>query len=125
MTKEENQEGGTKHDSDKPRMDLLDHYFLEGVASVLSFGAAKYSAHNWRQGIPLSRLIAAAYRHLGAFNNGEDLDPESGKNHLFHLGCCIMFAAWTLKFKPSLDDRYHTTHLYNKKEEGEYNGLPR
>jgi hypothetical protein len=107
---------GTKHDAEKPRMDLLDSYFLEGVASVLTFGAIKYSPHNWRQGIPLSRLIAAAYRHLGAFNNGEDTDPESGKNHLFHLGCCIMFAAWTLKHKPELDDRYHTTHQFHNTE---------
>ena len=104
---------GRKDDSEKPRMDLLDRFFLEGVASVLTFGAKKYAAHNWRQGISISRLVAAAYRHLGAFNDGEDNDPESGIGHLFHLGCCIMFAAWTLKFRPELDDRYNTTHLYN------------
>lgn len=97
---------GRKDDSEKPRMDLLDSYFLEGVASVLTFGARKYAAHNWRQGISISRLVAASYRHLGAFNSGEDLDPESGKSHLFHLGCCIMFASWMLENRPDLDDRY-------------------
>ena len=97
---------GRKDDSEKPRMDLLDNYFLTGVARVLTFGAKKYAAHNWRKGISVSRLVAAAYRHLGAFNSGEDFDEESKIEHLFHAGCCIMFAAWTLKFKPELDDRY-------------------
>jgi len=97
---------GIKNDSEKPRMDLLDNYFLLGLSRVLTFGAAKYSAQNWRKGIVVSRLIAAAYRHLGAFNSGEDNDPESGIEHLFHAGCSIMFAAWTIKFRPNLDDRY-------------------
>lgn len=106
---------GTKHDAEKPRMDLLDNYFLEGVASVLSFGAKKYAAHNWRKGIPLSRLIAAAYRHLGAFNSGEDLDPESGLPHLHHLGCCIMFLSWMHETKPSQDDRFiSNTKIINR-----------
>lgn len=97
---------GTKHDHDKPRLDLIDPEFLEGLGRILGFGAAKYAAHNWRNGIDASRLIAAAYRHLGAINKGEDLDPESGDHHAYHLGCCIMFLAWTLQHKPEHDDRY-------------------
>lgn len=100
------QEGGTKHDQDKPRIELVDPEFIEGVASVLTFGARKYAAHNWRSGIDASRLIGAAYRHLGAFNKGEDLDPESGQSHLFHAACCLQFLSWTLKHKPEHDDRY-------------------
>ena len=87
-------------------MVLLDADFLEGVANVLTFGAEKYAPHNWRGGIQQSRLIAAAYRHLGAFNKGEDLDPESGINHLLHASCCLMFAHWMIKNRPDLDDRY-------------------
>lgn len=94
---------GTKFDSGKPRMDLLDSNFLEGVANVLGFGASKYAAHNWRNGIDYSRLVASAYRHLAAFNRGEDVDPESGLSHLHHLGCCIMFLSATDK---KFDDRY-------------------
>lgn len=94
---------GNKFDQDKPRMDLLDHQFLAGVANVLGFGARKYAAHNWRQGINYSRLIASAYRHLGAYNSGEDIDPESGLSHLYHLGCCIMFLSAT---DSKFDDRY-------------------
>lgn len=97
---------GVKYDQNKPRMDLLDADFLEDVAKVLTFGAEKYEAHNWRKGISYSRLIAAAYRHLGAINRGEDIDPESGLPHSAHLGCCVMFLSSMMKNKPELDDRY-------------------
>jgi hypothetical protein len=98
--------GGKKNDSEKPPMALLDPSFLEGVASVLGFGANKYAAHNWRSGIAVSRLISAAYRHLGAINKGEDTDPESGLPHVYHLGCCVMFLASMLQTRPDLDDRW-------------------
>ena len=97
---------GQKFDQQKPRMDLLDPDFLEHVAQVLTFGAQKYDEHNWRNGINTSRLIAAAYRHLGAINRGEDRDPESGLSHVAHLGCCVMFLDWTLCNRPELDDRW-------------------
>lgn len=99
-------EKGLKYDENKPRIDLVDPSFLEGLGAVLGFGAEKYAAHNWRNGIDASRLIGAAYRHLGALNKGEDLDPESGLNHAYHLGCCVMFLAWTLQNLPERDDRY-------------------
>ena len=97
---------GLKYDKDKPRMDLLDPDYLEGVAGVLTFGARKYAAHNWRNGIDVSRLIAASYRHLGAINRGEDIDPESGLPHVHHLGCCTQFLSWMLANKPEHDDRW-------------------
>lgn len=97
---------GLKYDSTKPRMDLIDPAFLEDLANVLTFGAKKYTAHNWRNGIHTSRLIAAAYRHLGAINKGEDLDPESNLPHAAHLGCCVMFLHWILANKPEFDDRW-------------------
>ena len=96
---------GMKFDQEKPRMDLLDANYLEGVANVLGFGAKKYAAHNWRGGISVSRLIAASYRHLGAINRGEDIDSESGLPHVYHLGCCNMFLAEMLT-REDMDDRY-------------------
>ncbi len=97
---------GIKYDTDKPPMDLLDYKAMVGVAQVLGFGAQKYAAHNWRGGIAYRRLIAAAYRHLGAINDGEDLDSESGLPHVDHLGCCVMFLSNMMKTRPDLDDRY-------------------
>lgn len=97
---------GVKHDTEKPRMDLLDHTAMVGIADVLSFGAKKYAAHNWRGGLSYSRLIAAAYRHLGAINSGDDVDAESGLPHVDHLGCCVMFLSNMMKTRLDLDDRY-------------------
>lgn len=97
---------GVKYDTEKPPMALLDPLFLEGVASVLGFGANKYAAHNWRNGIQYSRLISAAYRHLGAINKGEDIDPESKLPHAYHLGCCVMFLSNMMQTRPDMDDRW-------------------
>lgn len=98
-------EAGIKHDQQKPRMDLLDRHAIEQLAAVLTFGAKKYAAHNWRNGIEYSRLVSAAQRHLLAFNDGETLDPESGLPHIAHAMCNCMFLLG-LSNKPELDDRY-------------------
>lgn len=100
---------GVKYDHDKPPMALLDPPFLEGIARVLGFGAVKYAPDNWRNGIAYRRLISAAYRHLGAISAGEDIDPESGLAHSYHLGCCVMFLASMMETRPDLDDRYKPT----------------
>jgi hypothetical protein len=99
-------EQGIKHDTDKPRMELLDAEFLEGVAQVLTFGAKKYAAHNWRGGLAVSRTIGASLRHIYAFLRGEDLDQETGLHHLLHAGCEIMFTFWTVIHRSDLDDRW-------------------
>jgi hypothetical protein len=97
---------GTKHDSGKPPMGLLPTKSLVEIAKVLAFGKQKYAAHNWRNGLQWSRLIDASLRHLTAFNDGEDKDPESGLSHLAHAGCCILFLLEFEATKPELDDRY-------------------
>lgn len=97
---------GLKFDQDKPPMDLIDNDYLVELAKVLGFGARKYAAHNWRGGINYSRLIAAAYRHLGAINSGEDIDSESGLSHTGHLACCVMFLNSMMLHRKDLDDRY-------------------
>ena len=96
---------GVKHDGAKPRMDLLDPYAVEQLAEVLTFGAKKYAAHNWREGLHKSRLIAAALRHLFAYLGGQDKDPETGLSHAAHAMCCCMFLLG-LEHRPELDDRW-------------------
>lgn len=97
---------GKKYDADKSRTDLLDSDFLLAVGDVLGFGAKKYAAHNWRGGISYSRLIGAVLRHTLAIARGEDTDPESGLPHTAHLGCCVMFLHWMMKYRQDLDDRF-------------------
>ena len=97
---------GLKYDQGKPPMSLIDRHAIEEIAKVLAFGAEKYAAHNWRQGIAYSRLLDASMRHLFAFADGEDLDPESGLSHIAHAGCCIVFLLGMIDAKPEMDDRH-------------------
>jgi hypothetical protein len=98
--------GGTKYDGEKVRLDLLSSFWVQSVGAVLTFGAKKYAAHNWRKGIGISRLIAASLRHLFAFLGGENNDPETNLPHLAHASCCLMFASELMVTRPDLDDRY-------------------
>ena len=98
--------GGVKHDEGKPRMDLLPPEALREIADVLALGAQKYDAHNWRRGFAYSRLLAAALRHVFSWAGGEDKDPESGKSHLAHAACCLMFLITFEQTRTGTDDRY-------------------
>lgn len=97
---------GLKYDNGKAPMELLDYAAMKEIAEVFGFGAAKYGRYNYKAGIDYSRIIGAAYRHLGAFNSGENIDPESGKSHLAHLGCCVFMLLEYIKNNPERDDRY-------------------
>lgn len=104
---------GTKYDNDKVRMELLDAQALEGLAAVLTFGAKKYAAHNWRGGISNSRLLGALMRHTFAILRGEYIDPESGLPHIDHVGCCWMFLSNNMKNRPDLNDLWNPNENSN------------
>lgn len=95
-----------KFDEGKLPLHLLSTEAMNQTAAVLAFGADKYAEHNWRKGFAWSRPLAAAMRHITAFNAGEDKDPESGLSHLAHAACCIMFLLEFEKTHRELDDRY-------------------
>ena len=103
-----------KFDTQKNRLELVDPISIEGLAAVLTFGAQKYAADNWRNGLEYSRLIGAMKRHLSAFEKGEDIDPESGLPHIDHLGCCWMFLSNFTKTRPELDNRWYTKEKHNE-----------
>lgn len=97
---------GLKNDQEKPRMELVPAGATLEIAKVLTFGAKKYAPHNWRKGFEYSRLIGALERHIAAFKEGEDLDPESGLPHMAHAGCCVMFLIEHQLKGYGTDDRY-------------------
>lgn len=99
---------GSKFDGDKNRLELVDALAIEGIGRVLTFGAKKYAADNWRGGIQYTRLIGAIKRHLSAIERGVDVDPESGLPHIDHLGCEWMFMSNFMKTRLDLDDRWTT-----------------
>lgn len=96
---------GVKYDEGKLPYDLLPPELLEGVSSVLAFGAAKYAPRNWELGMDWSRPFSALMRHMWAWWRGENLDPETGMSHLWHAGCCIAFLMAYEQRKVGKDDR--------------------
>lgn len=83
---------GIKYDSAKPKMNLLPPKAIVEVAKVLTFGAQKYDAENWRKLDDLqNRYTAGALRHIFAHMDGEKLDPETGLSHMAHALCCLLF----------------------------------
>ena len=84
--------GGRKFDGNKLEYGLLPPLALEATVDVLTFGAQKYERDNWKN-VPDSkrRYYDALQRHLWAWKKGEILDKESGKQHLAHAMCCLMF----------------------------------
>lgn len=89
----------------KLQWSLMDTESMEPMIRVLEYGAKKYSADNWKKGLPLRGVFESMLRHLFALMNGEDDDPESGLPHIGHIQCNAMFIAYYLKHKPELDDR--------------------
>lgn len=75
----------------KPRFDLVPWEAIEEIAEVLTYGAAKYEAHNWARGARWGRYYAGLCRHIFAWWSGQDRDPETGLSHLAHAGCCLVF----------------------------------
>jgi hypothetical protein len=83
---------GTKLDHGKPQVALIDPDWLLEVAEVLTFGAKKYSPGNWKHvDDAQARYLSAAYRHLLAYQKGQENDSESNLSHLAHASCCLMF----------------------------------
>ena len=82
-----------KADSSKTNLAILfdTGKALKEVAEVMEFGAKKYSRGNWTKVDDKERYIAAPLRHLLAYQQGEKIDPESGKNHLAHAICSLLF----------------------------------
>lgn len=104
-----NQGDELKKDGGKIRMDLLPYDALEEVAKVLTYGAKKYKAHGWAEGMNWSRLIGAAGRHLNLeFQQGQDYDTETGLPTLAHAACCLLFLISYQKQGLGQDDRRKT-----------------
>lgn len=82
---------GTKFDQGKVRLELIPPELIYGVGDILTFGAEKYEERNWELGMDWSRVFGALMRHMWKWWGGENTDPETGKSHLWHAGCCIAF----------------------------------
>ena len=83
---------GVKYDNGKPQWSLLPFKALTQVVEVLTYGAKKYAPDNWKK-VPNAkqRYTDAGFRHFAAYASGETHDPETGKHHLAHAICCLLY----------------------------------
>jgi hypothetical protein len=101
--------GGVKDNRGKMPLDLFPYPALLGAADVMAFGTIKYKPHNWRLGLSWTQTWSSMQRHLWAFLEGEDLDPESGKPHVDHAMCQMAFLSTYYHTKTGIDDRRTST----------------
>jgi hypothetical protein len=74
----------------KGRFDLLPMTALFRLAQHYENGAKKYGDRNWENGLPLSRFIDSAFRHLAQF-----LDGNRDEDHLAAILWNISGYLWT------------------------------
>ena len=67
------------------RLGGADPQALMELAEVYGMGEGKYARYNYLLGYQWSLSVDALFRHLLAFLDGEDTDPESGLLHTAHV----------------------------------------
>lgn len=96
-----------KFDQGKTDISLVSPILTNGLATVMSFGAGKYGRYNYLSGgMKVTRLVSALQRHLLAFLGKEDIDPESGQHHLFHVAANVQMLVDGIHLNNLDDDRF-------------------
>lgn len=106
-----NSNKGIKFDGEKPDMTHIPMEAMWAMGEAFTYGARKYEADNFREGLAVRRQLAAALRHIFQLLNEGDIDKESGCQHIGSALASLAMAAYTIKHHPDLDDRY-----FKKKE---------
>lgn len=80
----------TTYGDKRPPLHLVPPALIIGAGEVFKLGASKYGPYNWREKrVSSSVYQGAALRHLLAWWDGEENDPESGESHLAHAAACV------------------------------------
>lgn len=87
---------------------LIPPRFILALAKHFGQGSLKYSRHNWRKGYDWELSYNSAMRHLLAFWDGEDIDPETGSPHVVAAAwhCAALYTF--MEEHPELDTRWST-----------------
>ena len=80
---------------------------INEVSLVQAYGHTKYKDfNNYRKGMEVTRNLSCALRHIQKYLEGVDVDEESGRPHLAHAACRILFTLQNIADKTEIDDRY-------------------
>lgn len=93
------EEGASKNDAkdDKAPLEYLRLDGIEEMCRVFKFGASKYGKENYLKGHHVDQLTSAALRHLLAYQDGQEHDPETGFRHIAHAMCCMAMLQTQIK----------------------------
>lgn len=113
---------GDRFNTGKLRWGLVSWKALAPMVQVLEFGAKKYDDWNWTKGLKYTEVCESLLRHVHAFMQGENNDPESKLTHVGHILCNAMFLSYMFLFKKVMDDRFKDKNIeeivdYRSKEE--------
>jgi hypothetical protein len=87
---------GLRYNSGKRKWSLIHFQSLEPMIEVLEYGAKKYEPFNWQRGLDQKEILESLQRHLAKLFDGEEVDLESGINHIGHIMCNAMFYSYYL-----------------------------
>jgi hypothetical protein len=96
---------GGKKGSKLARYDLIPPGALHQLAEHYGRGSKKYGDHNWEKGYPWGQSFAAMMRHAWSWWDGEDLDPETGSNHMVAVAWHAFALLTFIEMHPDFDDR--------------------
>lgn len=100
---------GIRHNEGKARLTFLPYSAVALISEAFTFGADKYSAHNWMGGLSYTETADAIKRHIDKWLDPAmpDEDEESGISHLAHAGAgIIMLCYFTMTGRyDDFDDR--------------------
>ncbi len=90
----------------KVQLNLVPASSIIYQALAMEDGARKYGPFNWRSNKVIASIyIAAAMRHLQAWQDGEELAEDSQKPHLAHALACIGIIVDAKETGNLVDDR--------------------
>jgi hypothetical protein len=77
------------------------------MEAVMAGGAYKYGAYNFRDTkIDAMTYIGAIDRHFKLWQDGVDIDEESGQNHLAHIMACCALVIDSMHTNMLVDNRH-------------------
>ncbi len=82
-----------KQDEGKPRLELVPAGTETRIAMVMAQALEKYTVNSWLDVEP-RRFIGALMRHLEAYREGENIDPDSGLPHIDHVMTNAVFLSY-------------------------------
>lgn len=102
--------GSLRKNCGKTDISHLPPSFIKDLAEVFSKNSHKYPKWNYAKGQLYTTAYDSLMRHILAFMDGEDKDPEDGCSHIMKAAANILILYCSKEFhvenNPELDDRF-------------------